>query len=253
MFKKTQEEILKRIEEIRQLPLTQSSHLYKRYPGKSIGEAAKGSINSYGFAKERPALALIEVILSINRNYTLHVEKNIQRLKKADFSSFSELEKIIKEKNKEEFYIFWGPRDLIKYTILMDVLKTINDLKERWNVQDDYRVMNKWAQEADLKDHKFDILGRIDNIGIATFQHLRMNFGVDTVKPDRHVTEALKREFGFDSNNSIKAIIAIETIAKMSGFGVLEIDQILVNYGSGYYPNNPNYIDTECSALSSIN
>lgn len=247
MFKKTKEEILKCLEEIRQLPLTQKSHLYKQYPGKSIGEAATGSTNDYGFAKKRPALTLIEVILSINRSYTLHVEKNIERLKKADFSSFSELEKIIKEKNKEEFYKFWGPHDPCKYTILKDVLKTINDLKERWNVQDDYRVMNKWAREADLKDHKLDTLGKIHGIGIATFQHLRMNFGVDTVKPDRQVTEALKREFGFDSNNSIKAIIAVEKIAKMSGFRVLEIDQILVNYGSGYYSNNPNYIDTECS------
>lgn len=238
MFKKTQEEILKRLEEIRQLPLTQSSHLYNRYCGKSIGEAATGSTNFYGHAKERPAIALIEVILSINRNYPLHVEKNIERLKKMDFSSFSELEKIIKEKNQEEFYNFWGPRDPGKYTILKDVLKTINDLKERWNVQDDYRAMNKWAQEADLKDHKRDILGKIHGIGIATFQHLRMNFGVDTVKPDRQVTKALKREFGFDSNNPIKAIIAAEIIAKMSGFRVLEIDQILVNYGSGYYPNN---------------
>ncbi|MDD5615340.1 MAG: hypothetical protein PHH85_03980 [Candidatus Methanoperedens sp.] len=246
MFNKTQEEILKRLEEIRQLPLTKTSHLYDQYLGKSIGEAATGSTNSYGCAKERPAIALIGVILSINRNYTLHVEKNIERLKKMDFSSFSDLEKIIKEKNKEEFYNFWGPHDLCKYTILMDVLKTINDLKERWNMQDDYRVMNKWAQEADFNDHKRDILGKIHGIGIATFQHLRMNFGVDTVKPDRQVTKALKREFGFDSNNSVKAIIAVETIAKMSGFRVLEIDQILVNYGSGHYPNNPERIDTEC-------
>jgi hypothetical protein len=85
---------------------------------------------------------------------------------------------------------------------------------------------------------KDDIIGRIRGIGIATFQHLRMNFGANTVKPDQRVKEVLNKEFKFYSENDIDYISAVEYIAKITGKSALYIDQVFVNYGSGYYSNN---------------
>lgn len=34
-----------------------------------------------------------------------------------------------------------------------------------------------------------DPVGKLQNVGVATFQHLRMTFGKDTMKPDQCVKE----------------------------------------------------------------
>jgi hypothetical protein len=62
-----------------------------------------------------------------------------------------------------------------------------------------------------------------------------ITFGVDTVKPDQRVTEVLNREYALKSTNPIECIAAVENIAKIVGLRAIELDQILVNYGSGYY------------------
>jgi hypothetical protein len=75
----------------------------------------------------------------------------------------------------------------------------------------------------------------VRGIGPAAFQHLRMNFGVDTTKPDQRVKEVLEREFGFRLFDAAAAVVALEELAERTGYTVIELDQICVNYGSGYY------------------
>ncbi|OAH96331.1 hypothetical protein A1332_23030 [Methylomonas methanica] len=94
--------------------------------------------------------------------------------------------------------------------------------------------MKNWAENAKLDKRKNDILGSIKNVGVATFQHLRINFGIDTVKPDQRVKEILEKEFNLKLSSE-KAILAVEEIAHITGFKVIEIDQIFVKYASGYY------------------
>ncbi len=230
-----EEKVLDRIEEMRNLPLMQSSHLFIRYKDKSIGEAARNEAMHYGSNPiERPAIALLEVILSTNRKYTTHVEPHIMRLRKTDLSTFKQLEYRINQYSIEEFFEFWGPHDQRRFEILKCLMSAISDLKDKLMVNGDYDVMNKWAIQADLSKWKYDIIGRIHGIGLATFQHLRMNFGVNTVKPDRQVKKVLEKEFGIKVTDE-KAIIEVEKLSKISGYSMIELDQIFVNYGSGYY------------------
>lgn len=227
--------MLKKLNWIRNLPLKKDSHLYVRYGNKTIGEASSKEAKKYGRnQKERPAIAIIEVVLSINRKYATHVEPHIIRLERTDLATFKQLEEKLTTYSREQFYNYWGHHDERKYGILSNLIKSINVLKNKYNINNDYILMNKWAMEANIDKYNVDIIGGIKYIGLATFQHLRMNFGVDTVKPDRQVKEVLKREFGFVGSDK-KTIIEVERISKITGYSTIELDQIFVNYGSGYY------------------
>lgn len=93
---------------------------------------------------------------------------------------------------------------------------------------------------ADLQNYKEDIIGSIPNVAIATFQHLRMVFGVDTVKPDQRVKEVLQYEFGLPKLPDKVAISIVEKIAAVLGLQVITVDQIFVKYGSSYYNQRAN-------------
>lgn len=237
------EAIIKKIEDIRGLPLRPDSHLYVRYPQNTIGEASSKEAKEYGRnQKERPAIAIIEVVLSINRKYATHVEPHIIRLEGTDLATFKQLEEKLTTYSREQFYNYWGHHDERKYEILTNLIKSINVLKNKYNINNDYMLMNKWAEEANIDKYDVDIIGCIKYIGLAAFQHLRMNFGVDTVKPDRQVKEVLKREFGFVGSDK-KTIIEVERISKITGYSTIELDQIFVNYGSGYYKPESEAMD----------
>lgn len=223
--------------------LMPSSHLYKRFPGKSIGEAAEVFATKYSDeAREKPALSLIAVVLSIHRNYTKIVEPRTDRMRKAGFGTFADLRN--KAKNLDTFSEFCEMRANEKYNIVVEMLAAIDKLKENTKEMDDFEVLHKWALGADYRNYKNDIIGGIKGVGLATFQHLRMNFGANTVKPDQRVKEVLKKEFGLKLTNDIENIDAVEYIAKVTHKSALYIDQVFVNYGSGYYVNGTvNQVD----------
>ena len=109
-------------------------------------------------------------------------------------------------------------------------------MKERYaNWKSDFDYLNKWAKNIDINNYKTDPIGKIPNVGIATIQHLRMIFGVNTIKPDQRVKQVLKFEFGIEKLSDLKVIIAMEQIAKITNLDVLFLDQMFVKYGSGYY------------------
>ena len=75
------------------------------------------------------------------------------------------------------------------------MLKAAQILKSKYEISDDSKVMEKWAREINILEYEDNEIGRIKNIGLATIQHFRMDFGVDTVKPDQRVIEVLENEF----------------------------------------------------------
>ncbi|MCK9204532.1 MAG: hypothetical protein M0P58_08895 [Bacteroidales bacterium] len=225
--------------------MTESAHGYAEHKGKTILEASLKALKEYSdLAKKKPAVALILVVLAANRNYNMHVQNHINRIEEDGLKDFAQLSEILRKKSKNEFYDYWGPKDEKKYNTLKNILEGIKTLKiSSPEINNDYELMNKWGTKADLFHRKDDILGKIPNVGIATFQHLRMVFGVNTVKPDRRVKEVLCGEFHFQKITDIEAIRAVEQIAKISGRKVITVDQILVKYGSGYYNKNAKKIN----------
>jgi len=97
-----------------------------------------------------------------------------------------------------------------------------------------YDVINRWANNAQLESRKQDCLGCVPNVGIATFQKLRIVFGVDTVKPDQRVIEILHREFGIRLTPK-RAIHAVDKIARITQLKTIAVDQIFFKYEYWYY------------------
>lgn len=239
-------EILEKLKYLGSKELTITGHGYKTFSNIPIFESAQKSTLDYSTRSSiKPAIALIDVILAANRNYNKVVEPNIKRIQEEypELNNFDELTKIIDSKTKQEFYSFWGHRDEKKYNTLKNVLSKINDLRViNSNLNDDFLLMKNWAMNANIFNYKNDLIGSIPNIAIATFQHLRMVYGADTIKPDQRVKEVLDYEFGLSNLSDINVIKAVEQIAKIAKMKVITIDQIFVQYGSSYYNQSANKI-----------
>ncbi|MFC3032684.1 hypothetical protein ACFOEE_09140 [Pseudoalteromonas fenneropenaei] len=233
----TKADILKKLKEVGSKPLTVTSHSYEKYGAITIAKAAKKSLSSIGRkGTEKPAIGIIEVILSANRDYNKVVLPNLKRIEKLhpNLKSVKQLENLLKRTSKEDFFELWGHRDNKKYETLCEIIKAINAMRKSKS-ESDYDTIHKWAINVDLYNLKSDPIGKIKNVAIATTQHLRMVFGVETVKPDQRVKEVLENEFGLEKISDIQAIVAVQDIARISNKSEFEVDQILVKYGSGYY------------------
>lgn len=242
----SEKEILNKLQYLGKQNLAVTGHGYKVFGSIPISESAHMStLNFSNKFKEKPAIGLIDVILAANRNYNKVVEPNVKRIEieNPTLKNFRELQEIINSKTKEEFYLFWGHKDEKKYNTLKNILFSIEELKKKNpTIKDDFELMNNWGAKADLSNYKSDIIGSVANVAIATFQHLRMVFGVDTIKPDQRVKEVLDFEFGLSKLSDLNTIKAVEQIAFISKMRVITIDQYFVQYGSSYYNQASNKI-----------
>ena len=243
---KNVEEIKSIVKSVGDCLLTETSHDYSNRAGKTIAEASKLSSTNYNLkAINNPAIALAEVVLAANRNYVKVVDPYIKeaQIKFPFVKTFDDLIELMKEKNWEHFSDFWHHKDEKKYNTLKSILSVITKLRENYSFPiNDYELMNDWAINADVTKHSENPIGRIPNVAVATFQHLRMVFGANTVKPDQRVKEVLEYEFSTSKLSDINAVLAVEQIAKICTLTILEVDQIFVNYGSGYYNRTNNKI-----------
>jgi hypothetical protein len=233
------EKIIRIVDKLGNANLIIGAQLYDKYKDdkdvKSIRDAANKQIKDYNtLALEKPGLALLTVVLSANRNYAKHVEPRVNKLKSDNkILSIKDLEKQLD--NRKSFFNYINYHDDKKYNTLQNLISAINlKLYPKYGSSiKEYDLLNKWAQDVDLINLDEDPL-RIRNFGLASIQHLRMIFGVNTCKPDQRVLEVFKNEFGVKLTQ-IEAVIWIENIARICNCEPLLIDQIFVNYGSGYY------------------
>ena len=229
-------EVLNRISN---MPLKKDSHFFAKFGNIKIIDAVNRWEGNQIPAENYPAIIFLRVVLAANRKYNTHVEPHINRIIKEypNLKSIQSLKNIVTSKSRDEFYKFWGHKNLKKYNTLLNLIEATDQIRLKYKISDDYNLMNKWAEDVDIFNYESDLIGRIKNIAIATIQHLRMDFGINTVKPDQRVLEVLKREFEFKKVNQIKAIQLVKELAGISNIKVRELDLILVNYGSGYYDN----------------
>lgn len=235
-------EIINKVELLRNAKLIKGCHLYERYKelnNITIGEAAIKEVKEkdYGrYVKNRPVIALLEVIFSIHTDYAKFVEQAIGKLiKKPELQNFDDIKKKIEELSREEFLSYWGYASEDKYEILKKMLYGIDKLRLKYKeAKTDYELLHEWAKNVEITNIKDDVFGRINGVAEATIQHLRMNFGIDTTKPDQQVVKILEREFNIKTNK-VKAINYVKTLSEITSYTMIELDQIFVNYGSGYY------------------
>lgn len=93
---------------------------------------------------------------------------------------------------------------------------------------------DKWARNAILLTYWGDaIVKGLKGIGISAIQYLRMQAGVDTIKPDIRVKEALSDlgiKYRSDYRNDSEVVQLCENLAKELGIKPKEFDFILWYY-----------------------
>lgn len=91
----------------------------------------------------------------------------------------------------------------------------------------DKLALRTWASNAELENWKEDPIGRINGVGLVTFQYLRMMGGVDTVMPDkivkRVITEILVKAGLKQINDEIEFIRKAEEVALSCGYRPIEL------------------------------
>ena len=93
---------------------------------------------------------------------------------------------------------------------------------------DDRGALRRWAADSCLENWKEDPVGRVNGVGITTFQYLRMMGGIDTAMPDkivRRVVGQILEEAQLDMpvQKDMELISTIECMARFSGFRSIEV------------------------------
>ncbi len=83
-----------------------------------------------------------------------------------------------------------------------------------------------WANNVDLSNLKNDPIGKLYGVGQGAVENLRMLMGIDVVKPDRHVLNVIKSEFGVSIDCD-----RFNDFAKELGVSPTYLDKVLYEYG----------------------
>lgn len=85
----------------------------------------------------------------------------------------------------------------------------------------------QWAKHSKLEEWEKDPVGKMNGVGINTFQYLRMMGGIDTVMPDKVVKkvigEILSKASIEMSTNNIDFVRLVEQVARETGYKAIEL------------------------------
>ena len=108
-----------------------------------------------------------------------------------------------------------------------NIAKEIASYLSTMGAGDDRLALRTWAGNAKLEEWRKDLIGRIEGVGLVTFQYLRMMGGVDTVMPDKVVkrvmNEILEKAGKKPINDDIEFVKKAEQGATACGYRPIEL------------------------------
>jgi hypothetical protein len=92
---------------------------------------------------------------------------------------------------------------------------------------DDRDALIHWAKNAPLMGWQNGHIGKINGVGLNTYQYLRMMGGVDTVMPDKIVKKViyaiLDKAHIKHPENDIDFVLLVENLAPQTGYRAIEL------------------------------
>lgn len=174
--------------------------------------------------KRKPALRVIDCVLSLNRHYDRIVVPRLDRFESQNPSVTSVLnlsELIVTFASPEAFVRkALGYRDSGRAAILDSV---VNKALEAAAVADgatELARLEAWAAAASPNDYRDWC---IPGFALAGFQYLRMLFGANTTKPDVHMRRYVAASIGH-AVADLEALILLEGAADATGACLRDLD-----------------------------
>jgi hypothetical protein len=126
--------------------------------------------------------------------------------------------------NNEELERIW--KNKRSWQVVKSIASYLVKLESERRVGDREAFIH-WAKHSKLEEWEKDPVGKINGVGINTFQYLRMMGGIDTVMPDKVVRKVMaeilsKASIGIPFND-IDFVRLVERIARETGYKAIQL------------------------------
>ncbi len=109
------------------------------------------------------------------------------------------------------------------WQVAIGISRVLRGIKIRNGLDTDFDAVRYWAEHANVKDWRNDEIGKINGVGLITFQYLRMQAGIDTSVPDKIIKRMLERELGVHANTNLLLIDEMAQLSKAIGYSQIMI------------------------------
>jgi hypothetical protein len=171
-----------------------------------------------------PSLNVIDCVLSLNRDYLKFVRPRVKRFRERNphVHSLAELAKLIRSFSSPlDFSIDeLDYRDTNRAQTLLGVTEYLIDELQDHEGSNEADRLASWARQARPGDY---LLVSVKGFALAGFQYLRMLFGAQTTKPDRHIRRFVGSVVGHTVTD-IQAVLLLEKAAKRIRIPLRDID-----------------------------
>ena len=171
-----------------------------------------------------PPVRVIDCVLSLNRNYKSVVEPRVNDFA-ANYPGIKTCESLrdaMLAATPEAFLrTHLDTRDARRAATLMGVVEFAIDAQRAFPAGSEEASLRGWATGARPGDY---LAVGVRGFGLAGFQYLRMLFGANTAKPDRHIINYVTKAVGREVSDA-EALYAMERAAKLGDFSAAWLDQ----------------------------
>ena len=183
-------------------------------------------------SNQSPAVKVINSVLSLGMNYKTVVKPRLDAFqdKNPDVIQVSDLANLIASYPTP--YNFLKAelnfcREL-KATAIDGVVKQLSDITNASPSVSEEDAIRQWALQAEILGYR---VWSIKGFRLAGFQWLRMLFGADTVKPDRHIVNFLSDTLN-EKVSPLESVELIEASSADSEYSARDLDRIIWKFMS---------------------
>ena len=186
---------------------------------------------------QSPAVKVINSVLSLGMDYRKVVKPKLDAFqeKNPDVRQVTELAAFIEEDYQtpidflnKEFGYKHKPKSIRKANAINSVCEKLCGIINASPSVPEEDAIRQWALQAKPEGYR---VWNIKGFKLAGFQWLRMLFGADTVKPDRHIVNFLSDTLN-EKVSPLESVELIEETSAHSEFSARDIDRIIWNWMS---------------------
>ncbi|VUT27578.1 MAG: hypothetical protein SYNGOMJ08_00124 [Candidatus Syntrophoarchaeum sp. GoM_oil] len=107
--------------------------------------------------------------------------------------------------------------------VAIGVSEILDNMRKELGIRSDLEALKTWAENTSHLAWERDPVGRVNGVGLITFQYLRMQAGVDTSMPDKIIKRVIKREFGVRTSDDLSFIDEMERLSHAIGYSQIFI------------------------------